>query len=388
MLGAVVALAAAPALAQPAQERTATHGVDCAGFASPELQRHCVGARGGDPVAMAAFGNTLYFGDGGPVEPAAAVRLWRAAAERGVARADFMLGLGHAFGWAEFERDVAVALRHLRLSGEGGYRNAWYQLAQLRLLATHPPDQEGALEAARRGADLGDHASLRLLGWMYDNGVSVARNEAEALRLWRLAANGTDSETYYHLGRYYRYGIATARDEATAILYLRIAAGLGHIDAQVALGNMLLDSQSMFRSVEEGFAWLRRAVADGMTPQAHNALAWRLALAGTELDEALAAARRAANDEPYNASFLDTLAWVHHRRGDHRAALEMQLQAVEIMSSDWPMQARLGDILAALGQVEEARAAWRRAIELGRGAPDAPDALTSLQELERRVAGR
>jgi hypothetical protein len=218
--------------------------------------------------------------------------------------------------------------------------------------------------------------------------VSVARNEAEALRLWRLAANGTDAETYYHLGRYYRYGIATARDEAAAILYLRIAAGLGHIEAQVALGNMLLDSQGVFRSVEEGFAWLRRAVADGMTPQAHNALAWRLALSGVELDEALAAAQRAVNDEPYNASFLDTLAWVHHRRGEHQAALEIQLRAVEIMSSDWPMQARLGDILAALGQTDEARAAWRRAVELGRGAAEVADAHTSLQELERRIAGR
>ncbi|MBL8835877.1 MAG: hypothetical protein JNL66_06505, partial [Alphaproteobacteria bacterium] len=97
------ALAGGAAHAQEPPRRPAA--IDCAALAAPELQRHCRGAAAGDADAMTAFGMALFFGDGGLDDPAAGLALWRAASARGVARADFILGLATAFGWPPAARD-------------------------------------------------------------------------------------------------------------------------------------------------------------------------------------------------------------------------------------------------------------------------------------------
>ncbi len=326
------ALAAGTAPAQDAPRRAAA--IDCAALAAPELQRHCRGAAAGDVDAMTAFGMALFFGDGGLDEPATGLALWRAASSRGAARADFILGLATAHGWppAARDRDAGVAL--LRRAGEAGYRHAWYELAQLHLEGD-AADIAAGLAFARRGADAGDHASLRLLGTLYDRGRGVARDRAEAQRLWRLAAGGADADAYFELGRHRRDGIAGAADADTAIRLFQIAAGLGHRAAQLALAALLFEPGAP-PAPGAALAWLRdAAAADGAAPA--------------------------------------------------RAAVERLADAVARDPAGWAVQARLGDALAALGEREGARAAWRRALPGARtDAAAEPDIAPAT--LERRLA--
>jgi tetratricopeptide (TPR) repeat protein len=62
----------------------------------------------------------------------------------------------------------------------------------------------------------------------------------------------------------------------------------------------------------------------------HNDYAWLLARCGRHLDQALTHARRAVQLVPENASYLDTLAEVHFRRGDREAALAYSRRAVRL----------------------------------------------------------
>ncbi|MEX2140714.1 MAG: tetratricopeptide repeat protein [Pirellulales bacterium] len=76
--------------------------------------------------------------------------------------------------------------------------------------------------------------------------------------------------------------------------------------------------------------------------------------------------RRAVEAEPDNAAYRDSLGWVLYRLGEYQAAAVEQKKAVELSKSkeresDGVMYDHLGDIHAALGQTDEAAAAWREA---------------------------
>jgi tetratricopeptide (TPR) repeat protein len=76
--------------------------------------------------------------------------------------------------------------------------------------------------------------------------------------------------------------------------------------------------------------------------------------------------RRAVEAEPDNAAYRDSLGWVLYRLEEYEEAAVEQKKAVELSKSkdresDGVMYDHLGDIHAALGQKEEAAAAWREA---------------------------
>ncbi len=75
--------------------------------------------------------------------------------------------------------------------------------------------------------------------------------------------------------------------------------------------------------------------------------------------------QKAIDQEPENAAFLDSMAWVLYKLGRSDAALEWQLKAVRFAKeADKVLYDHLGDIYAGLGRLKEAREAWRRAIEV------------------------
>jgi TPR repeat protein len=63
---------------------------------------------------------------------------------------------------------------------------------------------------------------------MYGNGLGVAEDVAEALRLYQLAAAQGHPEALYMVAACHRYGYGVATDEAEAIRWLRRAQAAGH----------------------------------------------------------------------------------------------------------------------------------------------------------------
>jgi tetratricopeptide (TPR) repeat protein len=95
-----------------------------------------------------------------------------------------------------------------------------------------------------------------------------------------------------------------------------------------------------------------------------NYLGYMWADHGENLGEALELIERALELDPDNAAYLDSLGWVYHRLGRHREALGELAKAAAAVPDDATIQEHLGDVHRALGDVEEARAAYRRAVEL------------------------
>jgi Tfp pilus assembly protein PilF len=92
-----------------------------------------------------------------------------------------------------------------------------------------------------------------------------------------------------------------------------------------------------------------------------NALGYTLADHSLELPRAEQLIREALRDEPDNPAMLDSLGWVLYRRHEGREALPVLERAFRLFH-DGDIGAHWGEVLWSVGEKEQARAAWRRAL--------------------------
>lgn len=117
-----------------------------------------------------------------------------------------------------------------------------------------------------------------------------------------------------------------------------------------------------YARAEESFRRLLAAEPD-FAP-ALNYLGYMWADRGTNLEEALALVERAVALEPDNGAYIDSLGWAHFQRGDYAAAQDHLERAAELVGDDAIVLEHLGDLYRALGRLEDAGAAYWRALEL------------------------
>ena len=123
-----------------------------------------------------------------------------------------------------------------------------------------------------------------------------------------------------------------------------------------------------------------RTLLDVNPDNAHalNALGYSFADRGVRLDEAYTLIKRANELSPEDPFILDSLGWVHFRKGEHDRALELLQQAYG-QRSDPEIAAHVGEVLWAMDRRDEARQVWSEASERH---PDSKE----LQEVIGRYA--
>jgi tetratricopeptide (TPR) repeat protein len=132
--------------------------------------------------------------------------------------------------------------------------------------------------------------------------------------------------------------------------------------------------------VEQAAESYRRALAiNGNDIISLNNLAWILAETRKDPDAALPLAARAAELAPQAAEVLDTLGWVHYRRGAYAEAEKILGRASERAPESAVVQYHLGATYAKLGRKEEAVLRLRRAIRLDAG-------LAKAEKIERFIS--
>jgi tetratricopeptide (TPR) repeat protein len=120
------------------------------------------------------------------------------------------------------------------------------------------------------------------------------------------------------------------------------------------------------------------------SPMALNYLGYMWAEKGENLDEALKMVSRALELDPGNAAYLDSLGWVYFQKGQFPQAVEQLSKAARLLPGDGTVQEHLGDALRAAGKVGEARAAYERALAVGKD--NQPAVRKKLDEIERASA--
>jgi tetratricopeptide (TPR) repeat protein len=93
-------------------------------------------------------------------------------------------------------------------------------------------------------------------------------------------------------------------------------------------------------------------------PHAYNALGYTLADKTDRLAEAQELIEKALALLPGDPFILDSLGWVHYRRGELEVALEYLQMAME-QQPDAEIAAHLGEVLWTLGQKDQAVLIWQ-----------------------------
>ncbi|WP_146198489.1 tetratricopeptide repeat protein [Rhodohalobacter mucosus] len=96
---------------------------------------------------------------------------------------------------------------------------------------------------------------------------------------------------------------------------------------------------------------------------AKNNYAYHLSLRDERLDYAMDLAEEATTAEPDNAAYLDTLGWIHFKKGNYEEARRYIEQAVETGNAGVDVLEHLGDVYDALGDPENARIWWQKALD-------------------------
>jgi tetratricopeptide (TPR) repeat protein len=127
-------------------------------------------------------------------------------------------------------------------------------------------------------------------------------------------------------------------------------------------------------------------VLEPSNPNALNYLGYLLAMRGDKLDEAVQLVRKALEAEPDNGAYLDSLGWAHFKRGDLAEAEKYLNAAAERMPLNSEVLDHLGDVFLRRGRVDEAIAAWSKALS-GDGA-DVDLASVRRKIEDARIKGR
>jgi tetratricopeptide (TPR) repeat protein len=115
---------------------------------------------------------------------------------------------------------------------------------------------------------------------------------------------------------------------------------------------------------------------------AHNNLAWLNAAYRLDLDEALVSARRAVELAPGQASYLDTLGFVHQARREWGPAVEAHTRATTGEPGTPAFQYRLGTALESAGRPQDAMRAYQAALASPIGFEEREQARLRLQALQ------
>jgi tetratricopeptide (TPR) repeat protein len=122
-----------------------------------------------------------------------------------------------------------------------------------------------------------------------------------------------------------------------------------------------LDRERKYGDAEAIF---RQMIAeDPKNADALNSFGYMLAERGQKLDEAISFVQRALAIDPGNGAYLDSLGWAYYKQNRFEQAEAPLREAAEKLPTVSVIQDHLGDLLNKRGLLDEAVAAWEKALE-------------------------
>ena len=98
---------------------------------------------------------------------------------------------------------------------------------------------------------------------MYQDGKGVSKDEDEAAKWYRMAAEQGLTDAQVSLGQMYKDGQGVPQDDIEAAKWYRMAAEQGDVWGQKFLGYMYAVGQGVPRDNVQAYAWFNIAVAQG-----------------------------------------------------------------------------------------------------------------------------
>lgn len=160
----------------------------------------------------------------------------------------------------------------LRQKAETGDAEAMPILSNI-ICNTHKETEcKEALELAQKSADMNCPRGKNMLGYLYEIGYCVPKNQQKAFELYKEAANENDPIAQYNMGIYHLNGLAVKEDTIKGLRFLEKSAIQGFHSAQYRLAFLYyVGGNTIKRDVNKSIEWLTLASNQGM-PEAQYEL--------------------------------------------------------------------------------------------------------------------
>src|SRR6266571_6010093 len=223
------------------------------------------------------------------------------------------------------------AIADLKEVAYAGNVNAQVQLGVIYLTGDGVrKDDAEAVKWLRKAADQDNPVAERFLAEMYFKGRGVPADNAEAAKWLRLAAEQGDPQSQHNLAVLYTQGLGVPRNLKEAVKWMRKAAEQGLAAGQVGMGVLYENGEGVPEDPVEAVQWYRLAV-DQNDWGAMNNLARLLATTKNERvrnpQEAVALATKAVA-AANNPDYVDTLAAAYFAAGQTDKAIEAEQKAL------------------------------------------------------------
>jgi TPR repeat protein len=187
-----------------------------------------------------------------------------------------------------------------------------------------------AMKWLRKAADQDNAIAERYLAEMFFKGRGVPADNDEAAKWLRLAAEQGDAQSEHNLAVLYTQGLGVPRNVKEAANWMHKAAVQNLPAGQQGMGAFYENGDGVPEDPVEAAAWYRKAVEQNYVP-AMNSLALLMATSNDRhvrnLQEAIALATKAVAASS-NPDYLDTLAAAYFANGESDKAVETEQKAL------------------------------------------------------------
>lgn len=176
-----------------------------------------------------------------------------------------------------------------------------------------PKDDAEAVRLFKIAADLGNAQGQNGLGYLFQQGRGGPKDDIEAARLFKLAADQGYPAAQENLGRLYRAGRGgLPKDEAEAVRLFKLAADQGHAGGQASLGFAYLSGLAGLKDAREAVRLFKLSADQGSgVGQIYLGFAYERGLGGLPKDEREAVRLYKLAADQGNAAAQDFLARVN-----------------------------------------------------------------------------
>ena len=108
------------------------------------------------------------------------------------------------------------------------------------------------------------------LGYCYQNGFGVSKDDSEAVKWYRMAAEQGDARSQYNLGLCHDSGQGVPKNLVEAAKWYHKAAEQGFSAAQFMIGHCLMTGEGVLQDLTEGVKWYRKSAEQGDSPAQLN----------------------------------------------------------------------------------------------------------------------
>ena len=126
-----------------------------------------------------------------------------------------------------------------------------------------PKDDAEAVRWWKRAAEQGDVTAEGNLGTAYGLGMGVPKDEVESVRWHTKAAENGNAASQFSLGMFYLQGAGVPKDEAEGVKWLRKSAEQGNADGEFWLGAAYYSGNGVAKDTAEALRWYRKAGDQG-----------------------------------------------------------------------------------------------------------------------------